>query len=98
MGRDNINEILNSLDGMQPARPHASLYAKIEQRIATGYAAAKTVPLSRVSLAAACILLLVVINVVMATQHKPHQSPVQQKDATQQVAEYYGLTDNMGGL
>lgn len=98
MNRDNINEILNSLEGMQPARPHASLYAKIEKRVNDGVAIVKTVPLSRVSLAAACILLLVVVNLLVASKPTRNQNQTPQKDAMQQVADYYGLTDNMGGI
>jgi hypothetical protein len=98
MSRDNINEILNSLEGMQPARPNASLYATIEQRIASGYVAARTIPLSRVSIAAACILLLVVINVLVASKHTGSMHNMPKQDAAEHVAEYYGLTDNMGGI
>ena len=53
-----INEAMNSLDGMQPAPPRGSVFDRIERRLQNGIVATKTIPLYKVSLAAASILLL----------------------------------------
>lgn len=92
--KNGAEDIINSLQGMEPARPHASLYAKLESRIANGYNIARTIPLRRVSLAAACILLLVLANVMMLSTRERNPAPKQQ-DPLQSVASYYGLIDNM---
>jgi hypothetical protein len=92
--KNGVDNIMNSLEGMQPARPQASVFAKLESRIANGRMVARTIPLRRVSLAAACILLLVLANVLMLSRRDTPSAHVQQ-DAMQSVASYYGLTDNM---
>lgn len=85
-----INEAMNSLDGMQPAPPRGSVFDRIERRLQNGIVATKTIPLYKVSLAAASILLLLALNIFVAsktTQREPRQ------DEVQNLAEYYGLTD-----
>jgi len=93
--KNGVDDIMNSLQHMQPARPGASLYTKLEKRLAAGYTAARTIPLQRVSLAAACILLLILVNMLVLTQQQESAPEIQPHDAVQTLAEYYGLTDNM---
>lgn len=89
--KHSADDVMNSLEGMQPARLPEGLYARLEHRIAKGV---QTIPLGRVSLAVACILLLVVLNVFMLSQQQTSSTPAQQ-DPMQSVAGYYGLTPNM---
>jgi hypothetical protein len=92
-----IDEAMNSLDGMRPAQPPRSLFDHIERRIQNGVAVAKTIPLYKVSLAAASILLLLALNIFVASKTK-HATQGQQ-DEVQSLAEYYGFTDKgMFGL
>lgn len=92
--KNGVDDIMNSLEGMQPAKPNRLLYEQLERRIANGYGVIRTIPLRRVSLAAACILLLVLANVMMLS-NRERTSATKQQDPLQSVASYYGLTDNM---
>ena len=87
------DDIMNSIRGMQPAVPPASLFSRIEQRVQAGYTVARTIPLWRVSVAAACILLLIVANVFILSKQNTPSTHTQ--DPLQSMASYYGLTDNM---
>lgn len=87
-----IDGIINSTDGMQHAAPSSAVFQKIEQRIASTIHLAKTVPLYKVTLAAASIILLVVLNLFLVIEQKPDTAPA--TNSTDAVIEYYGLTDD----
>ncbi len=83
-----VEDILNSLDGMQRAEPGAGLYDKIEGRL-SGKAATTIIPLRRVSFAAACVLLLIAVNIIfMSMQH------TKKDNSMLEVASFYQLTNN----
>lgn len=87
-----IDGIINSTDGMQQAAPSAAVYQKIEHRIADTITRVKTIPLYKVTLAAASIILLVVLNLFLVTEQKPDAAPA--TNSADAVIEYYGLTDD----
>lgn len=89
-----IEEIIGA-GGVHRAQPPADLFHKIEQKIAGTYPVAKTIPLRAVSVAAASIVLLVALN-ILVTLKSNQVKPQYKGDGMQQVAEYYGLTDNYG--
>ena len=88
-----IEEIINSTGGVQRAQPPDDLFRKIEQKITGSFSKARTIPLRTVSAAAASILLLLALNVFIALKRNDAK-PQYKGDGMQQVAEYYGLTDN----
>lgn len=53
-------EVLQSLEGLESARPPADLFTQIQARI--GQADRRPIPLGRVRLAVACTLLLLLVN------------------------------------
>ena len=85
-----VDDALEQAQQMGRALPPDSLFRKIEQKLAEGVQYAKTVPVRTVSLAAAAIALLVVLNYYVL------QNPKQQQSAggVDDVIEYYGLNDN----
>lgn len=88
-----IDEVLTSTDGMQKASPSDSLFFRIEQRQGQGITYAKRVPLTTVSMAAASIALLVVINVTML-KNSPKAAEQERKTAPlETVIDYYGLNE-----
>lgn len=97
-GRKNIwvNGVMGSLHGMHRARAGDALYRKIEKGISLPFAQGRVIPLKRVSLAAACILLLLVLNVALLSMRgNANNKPTENIET---VMEYYGLTNNDGGL
>ena len=90
-----IEEIIGSAGNAHRAHPPADLFHKIEQKLAGTLTVVRTIPLRTVSVAAASILLLAALNILVTL--KSNQAKPQYKgDGMQQVAEYYGLTDNYG--
>lgn len=87
-----IDGIINSIDGIQQAAPSVAVFQKIEQRIAVNITHVKTIPLYKVTLAAASIILLVVLNLFFVTEQKPDAIPT--TNSADAVIEYYGLTDD----
>lgn len=86
-------QIIQSMDGALRAQPPVGMFYKIEQRLKEGYGIITIIPLRTVSLAAASILLLLAINIIIAITSHERQDKA---DNVQQLAEYYGLTDNYG--
>lgn len=84
-----IEDTLNSLDGLNKAEPSAYLFDKITYRIQQPRIKAAVIPFSMVTAAAACVLLLVMLNI--ATINKQHKAT---SSAMQEVANYYHLTNN----
>jgi hypothetical protein len=89
-----FDEILNSMEGAGRAQAPEGLFRKIEQRLQGKFPVVKTIPLRMVSLAAASILLLLAINVFIASENKT--TAHQKQDGMQGLVEYYGFTDNYG--
>ncbi len=88
-----IDKVMDSTAGMQRAEPADGLFHKIEQKVAGTVAYARTVPLRTVSLAAASIVLLVVVNVFMLT-NTTRNDGVNPKSHVETVVDYYGLNEN----
>lgn len=86
-----LNEVMNSLEGMQPAHADGRLFEKIEQQLDVRRTnnGAKVIPLRTVSFAAACILLLIAINCFTLVKKRR----IQQHKGLQEVAEYYQLNN-----
>jgi len=60
--KEPTDRILNSLEGIERARPGDAVFEQIQARLEqrTG----KTIPLHQIRLAAACLLVLVILNVI----------------------------------
>lgn len=93
-----IEETMNSLEGMQRAQAPDYLLGRIEQRLGGNLRVkGRIVPLRTVGLAAACIALLVLLN--MAALHNWQQDAHAPQATMQDVARDYGFTgDNTMGL
>lgn len=87
-----IDEVMDSLDGMQRATPKDALFSQIEGKLARGIAVARKVPLQTVSLAAASIILLVMLNVFML-RSGAKKAIVKSDSSIETVVEYYGLNE-----
>lgn len=88
-----LDDIINSMAGAWRAQPPAGLFSKIEQRLHERFPVVKAIPLRTVSLAAASILLLLAINIFIASKETGNKRG---QDSMQGLVEYYGLTDNYG--
>jgi hypothetical protein len=88
-----IDNILNSIHGMQKATPGDEVFSRIALKITGG----RIIPLRTISFAAASVLLLVVLNVI-AVQRKDESKQHANKDGMQELVSYYGLTDNPYGI
>ncbi len=87
-----VDDILNSMEGMQRAEAPHALFHSIEQRIEAN--AKHIIPLRTVWAAAASILLLLTINVYLVLGSSVKSSPAQPSDANMNsVIEYYQLED-----
>jgi len=89
------DDVLNSLEGMQRAKPGRDLYGSILNKInntTIPLGKGKTISLKTVSAAAACLLLLLTLNVLTVT--KKHQP----KNGMEDVANYYQLNEQPFGL
>jgi hypothetical protein len=93
--KNSVEDIMRSTEGMRRAVPDASLFNRIEARLAERYPVVKVIPLRTVSLAAASLLLLVLANLYMVkhTSNAPSGN-----DSIQTLVNYYGFTDNGYGI
>ncbi len=83
-----IDEAINSFEGSERAEPSAFLFGKIADRLSERTVKGRIIPLRTVSVAAACILLLVVLNILLLNkQNKTSDRSIQE------VANYYQLTN-----
>lgn len=87
-----VDEVINSIDGMEQAMPPSGLFAQIEQRVAKGVTYARTIPMRTVMMAAASVALLAVLNIAMLT--KAPAKKTNPADNVDQVIEYYGLNED----
>lgn len=83
------------INSMRKASPREGLFEKIELRL-SGKRIAKLISLPAVSIAAAGILLLIMLNI--AILNKQNTTGIKQGDAIEEVVNYYGLTDNAFGI
>ena len=83
-----VDEVMRSLDGSTSAEPNAFLFGKIENRLSKPVMKARVVSLRTVSLAAACILLLVLLNVLLLSKQQKNTDK-----SMQEIASYYELTN-----
>lgn len=91
-----IEGVMNSLDSVQRAEPSDAIYRNIEKGISLPFTKGRIIPLRKVSLAAACVLLLLVLNVVLLSMRS---KPVDKSaDSMERVMDYYGLTNDNGGF
>ena len=97
--KDNwIEDVLNSMDGAAKAVPGNDLLGRIENRILLPVYKGKTISLTAVSAAAACILILLTLNIYFATRHKTNLG--NNKDEIRELVQYYDITNdkNVTGL
>jgi len=90
-----VDDILQSMDGAEKARPSEALFGKIERRIAVPFTKGRTISLTTFSAAAASIVLLVVANLLMLTNR---QHAGKSQDGATTVAQYYDITNENDGL
>ena len=88
-----IGTVMNSLEGMERPEVPASVYGKIERQLNGNPLIGlnrSTIPIRTVSIAAIIVFLLISVNVFLLSRQvqRPHRSDIEQ------VANYYGLTDN----
>jgi hypothetical protein len=88
-----IDEIIDSVQDITPAHPGDRVLDGILSRIKAGKRKIELIPMRTVSLAAACILLLILANVYFVVQDKKAPVALHQEDAMQSVISYYGLTE-----
>ncbi len=87
-------QAMNSLGSMQRAVAPDGMFAKIQARLQYVNQHVRVIPVYKVSLAAASLLLLLALNLYLVSRNdKTGGKP----EATiQNVTSYYGLTDNAG--
>ena len=91
-----VEDVLNSMEGVEKARPAEDLYGKIERRIAVPFTKGRTISLTTFSAAAASIVLLIVLNMMALTGNRKQDNRIQ--DEVSSVARYYDITNESEGL
>ena len=86
---ENTEKILNSLDKMERAQPSSDFYAKLMQRIEKGEAVVVSIKPTILWQAAACIAVLVVLNVFTWTQSNKTESTVTTENSNPIAQEYF---------
>lgn len=87
-----IDDVLASTDGMSKARPERDLFLGIEDKMQ--FRKKQVIPLKTVSLAAASIALLILVNILLVLGDKSTDNKrMFGKNDVDQVIEYYGLTE-----
>ncbi len=92
-----VEDVLNSLEGVEKARPAEDLYGKIERRIAVPLTKGRTISLTTFSAAAASIVLLIVLN-MMALTGNSRKHGNGRLDEMSSVVGYYDITNETEGL
>lgn len=96
-----VEDVLNSTEGMAPARPRRNLYDNIKNGLGKELPKARRIPLGVMSAAAACLLVLFALNITAITRYaKAEKEQVQdgQSTGTAELIEYYDLGSNNAGL
>jgi len=86
--KDPSDRIFNSLEGIERARPDDAVFGRIQERLQqqTG----KVIPIHQIRLAAACLLVLVILNAICIGR-----SLTQNPQASQEVeGTNYGLVSD----
>lgn len=92
--------MLNSTEGMQAARPGKELYGQLRNRLGRTLPKAHRIPLSIISAAAACLLILLGLNITLVRNYaKAETEELQEENGTvQDIIDYYELGSNNVGL
>jgi hypothetical protein len=93
-----VENVLNSTEGYLPATPPDGLYRILEQRINIPVGKGRVISMNWVSAAAACVLLLISVNVYMANRHTTISK--HQTDQVNELVQYYDITNDkeIGGI
>ncbi len=91
-----VEGVMGSLQGIDRALPGDALFSKIEQKLEAGLPVTKLVPIRMVTYAAACIAILLVLNLTLLKGYK--NNATHHGDNLNAVIEYYGLTNDEGGF
>lgn len=89
-----LEEVLNSTEGMHTAEPPAGMFERIMDR-AKRPGVVRTISLSTLSAAAACLLILLSLNLMAL---KGHDRSSNANAPVQDLAEYYDLNPDNYGL
>lgn len=94
-----IEEVLQSTAGMEPVRPRPDVYGRIASRLGEEMPA-KRVSLVMLTAAAACLLVLLTLNLkVLDYYHTAETEDTSPTDATVgDIIDYYELGGNTAGL
>lgn len=96
-----VEEVLSSTEGMGSARPRTDLYDKIKDRLVRDLPKGRRIPLGVMSAAAACLLVLVALNITAITKYtRAEETQIEdgQGAGTAELIEYYDLGSNNTGL
>jgi hypothetical protein len=93
-----VKEVLNSIEGCTKAAPSERLYAALEKRITIPVTKGRVISFKVVSAAAACIILLISVN--MYVLQKQSTSRNTETNKLQDIVRYYDITNDkeIGGI
>jgi hypothetical protein len=86
-----IEEVLGSTEGSHRVSPPNGLYGKLSQRLTAASIKGRVISMNWVSAAAACLLLLISLNLYLANKHQPSEKG---KDQVKEVVEYYDILND----
>ena len=89
-----IEEILNSLDGIQRTEANPFLYEKVMARLEKGDAAVISIAPRIIWQAAACFVVLISLNVLAWTRSTNHTEDMQAQKNNPVVQEYFSYLNN----
>jgi hypothetical protein len=95
-----IEEVLNSTAGMRSATPPVGRFEQIRDKAYGLARASRTIPLTTLSAAAACLLILIALNFTLLDRYGPSAEGevVNTEASVQDIVDYYELGSNSTSL
>src|SRR4051812_46510349 len=95
-----VEEVLDSTRGMAPATPRADLYGQLKAKLGKDLPKVRRISLGVMSAAAACLLVLLGLNIRVMSKYAKAESAETQSDeaSVKDIVDYYELGSNKVGL
>jgi hypothetical protein len=95
-----IEEVLNSTAGMRPATPPVGRFEQIRDKAYSLGRVTRTIPITTLSAAAACLLILIALNFTLLDRYNPSANGevVDTEASVQDIVDYYELGSNRTSL
>lgn len=89
-----VDDVLDSMAGSERAMPDEGMFILVEKKIYKTVPGGRVIPINLVSAAAACILLLIAINIYTATSNMHQHIERTSDDLVTELVKYYDITND----